>query len=169
MPQDQISKEIEAKFGNRLRSRVNGVLIENEKILMVKHHMGPERIFWSVPGGGMKFGTSAVDNLEREFLEETGLEIQIDSYLFVHEYLDPPLHAMEHFFLVKRTGGNLILGLDPEMEGGEQILLDIAWMDLDQLKKLPKDSLHPVFWGIKTLPDLGLWKGYFNFGNNSIK
>ena len=131
--------------------------------------MGPNRVFWSVPGGGMKFGTSAEENLKREFLEETGLEIQVDSYLFVHEYLDPPLHAMEHFFWVKKIGGELTLGQDPEMNDSKQILLDFAWMSIDQLKILPKDSLHPVFWGIKTLDDLGLWKGYFNFGNNSIK
>lgn len=169
MPKEQISKEIEAKFGNRLRSRVNGILIEEDRLLMVKHQMGRDRVFWSVPGGGMKFGTSATENLKREFLEETGLEIAVGTYLFVHEYLDPPLHAMEHFFEVKRIGGTIQLGTDPELPLTNQILLEFAWMTLDQIRLLPKDSLHPVFWGIKTLPDLGLWKGYFNFGNISIK
>jgi 8-oxo-dGTP diphosphatase len=169
MPRDNISKEIESKFGNRLRSRVNGVLIEDGKILMAKHLMGEDRIFWSVPGGGMKYGTSAPENLKREFLEETGLEIEVGSYLFVHEYLDPPLHAMEHFFEIRRTGGILRLGTDPELDHQGQILMELAWMDIKQLKNLPKESLHQVFWGIKTLPDLGLCKGYFNFGNISIK
>jgi len=169
MPEDKISKEIESKFGNRLRSRVNGILIEDGQILMAKHQMGKDKIFWSVPGGGMKFGTNALENLKREFKEETGLEVEILNYLFVHEYLDPPLHAMEHFFEVKRTGGKLLLGSDPELEEKNQILLDLVWMDLDQLKNIPKVSLHQVFWGIKSLPDLGLWKGYFNFGNISIK
>ncbi|TDQ19523.1 ADP-ribose pyrophosphatase YjhB (NUDIX family) [Algoriphagus boseongensis] len=169
MPQDQISKEIESKFGHRLRSRVNGILIEEDKILMVKHQMSENRVFWSVPGGGMKYGTSAPENLKREFLEETGLEIEIGPYLFVHEYLDPPLHAMEHFFEVRKLGGNLKLGIDPELDQNGQILLELTWMSTDQLKNLPKESLHQVFWGIKSLSDLGLWKGYFNFGNISIK
>jgi 8-oxo-dGTP diphosphatase len=169
MPKDKISKEIESKFGHRLRSRVNGVLIEENKILMAKHQMGEGREFWSVPGGGMKYGSSASENLQREFLEETGLVIEVGNYLFVHEYLDPPLHAMEHFFEVKKKSGHLMLGIDPELEQQGQILMELAWMDIGQIKNLPKESLHQVFWGIKTLSDLGLWKGYFNFGNISIK
>ena len=71
MSEDKISKEIESKFGHHLRIRVNGVLIEGNKILLVKHRMGSSRDFWSTPGGGMQFGSSAQENLVREFLEET--------------------------------------------------------------------------------------------------
>lgn len=169
MSKDEISKEIEAKFGNQLRTRVNGILIENDKILMVKHQMGNGRILWSVPGGGMNFGSNAKDNLIREYLEETNLEIEVGRYLFVHEYLKPPLHAMEHFFEVKRINGNVELGKDPELSGTNQILLEISWKSIFELKRIPNDSLHQVFWGIKSLSELGLWKGYFNFENISIK
>lgn len=169
MSSDQISKEIESKFGNRLRSRVNGILWEGDKILMVKHQMSEDRVFWSVPGGGMKYGTSAPENLKREYLEETGLEISVERYLFVHEYLSPPLHAMEHFFEVKKVNGTPSLGIDPELSGQKQILLDLAWMGLEDIQALPNRSLHQVFWGIKSIHDLGLWKGYFNFGNISLK
>ncbi|RIW13154.1 NUDIX hydrolase [Algoriphagus lacus] len=169
MPKDNISKEIEAKFGHQLRMRVNGILIEEDRLLMVKHRMGNGRILWSVPGGGMNFGSSASENLEREFLEETGLEVKIEKYLFVHEFLKPPLHAMEHFFLVKRTGGNVSLGKDPELSGENQILEEIAWIGINDLTQIPNESIHQVFWGINSLSELALWKGYFNFGNNSIK
>lgn len=169
MSKDNISKEIEAKFGNRLRTRVNGILIENDRLLMVKHQMGNGRILWSVPGGGMHFGSNASENLEREFLEETNLEVKVGNYLFVHEYLRPPLHAMEHFFEVKRIDGSVKLGKDPELSGDLQILLDVAWKSAQEIQAIPRGSLHQVFWGIKSLSQLGLWKGYFNFGNNSIK
>jgi 8-oxo-dGTP diphosphatase len=169
MSKDEISKEIEAKFGNQLRTRVNGVLIENDKLLMVKHRMGNGRTLWSVPGGGMNFGSSAKDNLKREFMEETNLEIEVSRYLFVHEYLNPPLHAMEHFFEVKRINGNVELGKDPELSVTNQILLEISWKTISEIKKIPKTSLHQIFWGIKSLSELGLWNGYFNFENISIK
>lgn len=149
--------------------RVNGVLIQDEKILMIKHLMSEDRVFWSVPGGGMIYGQSAPANLKREFLEETGLQISVNEYLFVHEYLDPPLHAMEHFFLVNAQGGNLKLGEDPELDSNEQILTELRWMSLIELHSLPKNTLHQIFWRIKSLKDLGKWKGYFNFKNNSIK
>jgi 8-oxo-dGTP diphosphatase len=169
MTSDQLNKEIEAKFGNRLRSRVNGILIEDGLILMIKHLMFDQREFWSVPGGGMKFGSDAEENLKREYLEETGLEVEIDQYLFVHEFLDPPLHAMEHFFKVNRISGIARLGKDPELSNQNQIIQELRWMTVEDIQMLPKHSLHRVFWGIKSLDELALWKGYFNFGNNSIK
>jgi 8-oxo-dGTP diphosphatase len=169
MAKDNISKEIESKFGNQLRVRVNGILIQNEKILMVKHLMGNGRVLWSVPGGGMIFGQNARNNLIREFSEETGLEVFVENYLFVHEYLDPPLHGMEHFFSVQKTGGQLILGTDPELFLNNQILAEIRWMDINELQLLPKEALHQIFWGIKSLKDLVLLRGYFNFENKSLK
>lgn len=166
---DKIAQEIESKFGNRLRTRVNGVLIQNEKILMVRHLMSENRIFWSVPGGGMDFGSDAHDNLRREFLEETGLDIEVGEFLCVHEFLKPPLHAIELFFEVKELGGKLRLGTDPELANEDQILSEIRWMSLKDLKKIPESSIHQVFKGIKSMEDIGLWKGYFNFGNKYLK
>lgn len=136
---------------------------------MVKHLMGNGNVLWSVPGGGMNFGQKAKENLIREFLEETGLEVVVEKYLFVHEYLDPPLHGMEHFFLVRNTGGELILGTDPELFLSNQILAEIRWMDINELQSLPKVALHQIFWGIKSLKDLVLLQGYFNFENKSLK
>lgn len=169
MSKDNITKEIESKFGNHLRMRVNGILIQDEKILMIKHLMGSGRILWSVPGGGMQFGQNAKSNLKREFEEETGLNVEVIDYLFVHEYLNPPLHALEHFFSVKWTNGDLKLGTDPELTAENQIINEIRWMSLKDIHSLPQNSLHQIFWGIKSLEAVGLYKGYFNFENISIK
>jgi ADP-ribose pyrophosphatase YjhB (NUDIX family) len=169
MSEDKISKEIESKFGHHLRIRVNGVLIEKNKILLVKHKMGTNRDFWSTPGGGMQFGSSAQENLVREFLEETGLKIEVEDFLFAHEYLDHPLHAIECFFAVKRISGTATLGEDPELAAADQILADISWMTLEELKCLDNKSIHPIFSRIKSLSELVLCKGYFNFENKYLK
>ena len=169
MSEDKISKEIESKFGNRLRIRVNGVLIEEKKILMVKHKMSAERDFWSTPGGGMQFGSTAQENLSREFLEETGLNIAVGEFLGINEYLAPPLHALECFFKVKRISGNATLGNDPELAPENQILSEIKWMTLSELQSLEKKTIHPLFLGIKSLEELVLCKGYFNFENKYLK
>lgn len=136
---------------------------------MINHKMSDEREFWSVPGGGMNYGQSAPDNLKREFLEETRLKVKVGKYLCVHEFLQPPLHAMEHFFEVELIDGNPVLGFDPELGKNEQILLDLRWMSFAELKTIPKINLHQMFWGIKSLEEIGKWKGYFNFENISIK
>jgi 8-oxo-dGTP diphosphatase len=165
----KLEKELINKFGGRLRTRVNGVLIEEDQILMIKHKMGENRYFWNVPGGGMKYGSSVDENLKREFLEETGLRIEIQNFICAHEYLEPPLHAIELFFLVKKVGGELKMGIDPELDQGKQLITEIAYLKLENLDLIKKQEKHPIFRGIKSLNDVGKWNGYFNFGNNSIK
>ena len=111
-----IKKRIVEHFGNRLRVRVCGICIEDQKVLLINHHsLNQNGDFWSPPGGGMDYSENAEECLKREFQEETGVEIEIEKFLFVHEYLSPPLHAIELFFLVKRISGEIELGYDPEM------------------------------------------------------
>lgn len=165
----KLEKELADKFGGRLRTRVNGILIQDNEVLMIKHRMSPDRFFWNVPGGGMKFGTSVEENLIREFEEETGLQIEIKTYICTHEYLEPPLHAIELFFEVEQTGGILRKGTDPELDKGKQLITDIGYLNLEKLSLIENREKHPLFWGIKSLNDVRKWNGYFNFGNNSIK
>lgn len=164
-----MEKEIVEKFGGRLRTRVNGVLIQNNEILLIKHRMDEDRYFWNVPGGGMEYGTSAVDNLKREYLEETGLHIQIDRYLGTYEHLSPPLHAIELFFEVSAIGGELIKGIDPELAADKQLITEISFLNLEKLALIKNTEKHRLFWGIKSFNDVRIWKGYFNFENNCIK
>jgi 8-oxo-dGTP diphosphatase len=54
---------------------------------------------------GLQYGESVNEALKREFLEETQTEITIGEMLFVNEFLEPPLHAIELFFKVEITQG----------------------------------------------------------------
>lgn len=164
-----LEKELVDKFGGRLRTRVNGILIQDNQILMIKHKMAADRFFWNVPGGGMKYGTNVSENLIREFKEETGLEIQVKDFVCAHEYLETPLHAIELFFMVEQIGGQLKMGLDPELELGKQLITEIDYLNLEKLSLIKNVEKHPLFWGIKSLNDVRKWNGYFNFENNSIK
>ena len=71
-------------------------------MLLVNHHsLNKGNDFWAPPGGGMDFGQSAEENLQREFLEDTGLKVDVEKFLCIHEYLKAPLHAIELIFKVK--------------------------------------------------------------------
>ena len=136
---------------------------------MIRHQMSNEKYFWSVPGGGMMYGEDAKENLKREFLEETGLVIVVGEYLFVHEFLDPPLHAIELFFEVRQTSGKLGIGIDPELETDQQIIKEVRFLSMEEIKKIPSDEKHALFGRINSLNDVRIWKGYFNFENKCIK
>jgi 8-oxo-dGTP diphosphatase len=156
-----MENKIIKKFGNRLRVRVSGILVEEERILLVRHKsLGRHGILWAPPGGGMKFGLSAGDNLTREFREETGLEIAVSNFLFVHEFLQPPLHAIELFFVVSRTGGTLLTGTDPEMAGEEQIIETVEFISFRDLADIERMQLHQVLRDVTSYNDLIRKSGY---------
>ncbi len=159
-----IQEEINQKYGKKLRVRVCGVLIEDEKVLLVHHRsLGAENSLWAPPGGGMEYGESAEAALKREFKEEVNLEIDIQQFLFVHEYLDPPLHGIELFFLVNRTAGQLSLGTDPEMTKKNQLLTHTGFYSLERFKPNKLSELHYVLQHVNNLEELINLKGYFKF------
>ena len=159
--QDIKSKIVE-QFGNRLRIRICGLCTENDEVLLVNHHsLNENGDFWGPPGGGMDFGTSAEENLKREFLEETGILIEIEKFLFVHEYLSPPLHAIELIFKVRRLQGETKIGHDPEMEEENQIIKDVRFIPFEEIRSIRKGSIHQLFLNAGSLDEIILRNGYF--------
>lgn len=161
---DQIRDRIVEEFGNKLRIRVCGICFEEDRILLVNHQsLNENGDFWAPPGGGMDFGQSAEENLLREFVEETGLVVEIDRFGFVHEYLSPPLHAIELFFIVRPIGGALKLGSDPEMGHDEQILKSIDYISFRDIKKMKTGSYHQLFNYAEDHKDLLEMNGFYPF------
>jgi 8-oxo-dGTP diphosphatase len=161
---DQIIK----KFGNHLRVRVSGVLIQDGRMLMVLHRtLGAEGLLWAPPGGGMNFGSNAVENLVREFREETGLIVECKRFLFINEYLAPPLHAMELFFEVRQTGGALFAGVDPEMPDENQIIEKTAFLSKEDISHIRKDQLHNIFRNIADPERILQMRGFHLMGDET--
>jgi 8-oxo-dGTP diphosphatase len=159
---EEIKNEIIHSFGNKLRIRVCGICIENNKILLVKHHsLGKGGILWAPPGGGIVFGETAEEALKREFIEETGLTISAEKFLCVNEYLTPPLHAIELFFLVKKIDGMLQTGVDPELHSDKQIITEVKWLSFEELNALPLETIHSILHGMDGPDQLLKQKGYF--------
>ncbi len=150
-------------YGNRLRVRVCGICIQDDQILLVRHtSVGSENTFWSPPGGGMDFGENAPAALVREFSEETGLEVEVGRMLFVSEFILPPLHAVEIFFKVEIVSGFMAKGFDPEFSAENQILQEVRYLTMKEIKQLPEIQVHNVFQKCETLNDLLLLQGYIN-------
>jgi ADP-ribose pyrophosphatase YjhB (NUDIX family) len=60
------------KFGlsnKKIRIRVAGLVVEENKILLIAHKKGNE-IYWLLPGGGVEYQESLDEALKREFFEE---------------------------------------------------------------------------------------------------
>lgn len=149
-------------YSGKVRVRAVGLLIENDKVLLLRHEgLGPAGHLWSPPGGGVDFGIDARETLKKEFLEETHLEVEIGSFLCINEHVDQRHHAVELFFQVKRLAGTLRLGHDPEQT--EQILSDIRFFSAADIRQLPPETVHSLFTRIEHLQDMLEWSGYYKF------
>jgi 8-oxo-dGTP diphosphatase len=136
---------VHKEFGGQVRTRVSGVLVEEGKMLLIKHKgLGDFGELWIPPGGGLVYGMSLEENLIREFKEETNLDVEVGEFLLMHEYKRPPLHAIELFFTVRRNGGGVKLGADPELSADHQIMTEIRFMGVEEIKKSNPAYFHRI-------------------------
>lgn len=165
-----MTNSIKEHYSGSVRVRGCGVLVEDDKILMVRHiGLGNEGHLWIPPGGGVEQGQSVEQTITREFKEETGLTVKIGEFLFINEFINDGLHALEIFFEVEREGGALQTGHDPEMDSADQIIDQVRFLSLEELHEEGCQKVHSRFCNLFSLKELRSQKGFFNFENNYLK
>lgn len=116
-----------------------------------------------MPGGGMEYGEDITETLQREFHEETGLIIEVGRFLFVYEYLNPPLHAVELYFEVHQAGGTLTTGIDPEVHEDSQHIMETKFVSFSELRIMDSAVKHEILRMVESGKDLLNLSGYFKF------
>ena len=88
--------------------RVTGVLLENDKLLLVKQQVHSGRT-WSLPGGRLEHGESLEAAIKREMKEETGLSVEPQRLLYVCDVLDAKAPLVHLTFLLRRVEGEIVI------------------------------------------------------------
>ncbi len=159
-----IEHNLRSPFEGKVRVRVCGLLFKLDTVLLIKHQsVGPLGYLWSPPGGGVEFGQSLNETLQREFLEETNLKIKVGNYLFTNEHIDSKHHAIEIFFQVHYLSGCLKLGHDPELSHENQMISDIHYFTQAELSSLPPKAMHGTLTKKKELEEILDLKGLTRF------
>lgn len=130
-----------AQFKNKVRVRVCGILEKNNEILVIRHRGLDDKDTWLTPGGGVNFGESIEKTLEREFKEETGLNISVSNFMCIKEYINNGFHAIELYYRVNYVNGTLKLGFDPELSNKNQIMKEIKYSQKKVVSKYLDISL----------------------------
>lgn len=118
------------KFRGRPRStipttRVSVIVIsDDKKILLVQHRKG-SRLYWVLPGGRLEYGETFQECAIRELKEETGLDIAVDSFLYLSEAIAPDRsrHIVNIYIKGRVVGGTMKLGDEPVLAGVDFIPL----------------------------------------------
>jgi ADP-ribose pyrophosphatase YjhB (NUDIX family) len=123
---------------------IGGVVIENERALLIKRGSEPLLGQWSIPGGTLELGESLQQGVARELLEETGLEVQVLDMIeaFDRIFLDPAAanardrsrpkyHYVIVDYLCERRAGEGRAGSD---------VTDIAYATEEELEKFQMTS-----------------------------
>lgn len=135
-----IDDTVKKLYSNRIRIRVCGICIENEQVLMVCHKgVINDNDVWLPPGGGMEESETIKEALIREFLEETGFRVEVGDFLYEHEFIHVPIHAIELYFSVKILSGELMKGTDPEVNHDAQIIKDVRWIPVKNREFFTED------------------------------
>ncbi|MFK7851115.1 MAG: HAD hydrolase-like protein [Akkermansiaceae bacterium] len=109
-----------------------GALIHDSdgNFLMIRTHKWSD--LWGIPGGKIERGESSQAALEREILEETGLEISDIRFVMVQDCIDSSeFMRPEHFLLLNYTAkaaSNSVI-LNDEAE-------EFQWLTLEEAKRL---------------------------------
>jgi len=111
---------------------VGAVVLDGDRVLLIRRGHAPLKGQWSLPGGGVEIGETLEQAVAREVLEETGLEIEVGPIVEVLDRIsrDADGRVEHHFVLVdfagRPSGGILRSASDAE---------DAAWVALADLAR----------------------------------
>jgi 8-oxo-dGTP diphosphatase len=137
------------EFPERPIVGVGGVVIEDERVLLILRGSEPLKGQWSIPGGTLELGETLMEGTARELKEETGLEVRVLEMIEVFERINfgrgadetwttpeersrPRFHFVIVDYLCQRVSGKAVAGGD---------VTDVAWAGEDELEKF---SLTPT-------------------------
>lgn len=135
---------------------VGAVIVQDNRVLLIRRGQPPLLGEWSLPGGHLECGETLRDATAREACEETGLTVETADLLGVYERIIREeggraqsgqngrirYHYVLIDFLCRPVAGNLQAGSDAA---------DVRWFARDELLalKLSADTLDVIDKGLK--------------------
>jgi len=119
---------------NNIRIRVAGVIISEDKVLLIAHKKNGD-VYWLLPGGGVDYGESLTEALERELYEELNIKIDVKDIAIVSDSIDPSgeRHVVNICFNCIYKSGEVKLGDDERLH-------DFCYFPKDEIANL---TIHP--------------------------
>lgn len=123
------------KENNWFRYRTGGIIIHNGKMLFVKSKIGG---YYYMIGGGVHLGETSSDCMEREILEEAGIQAKVDHLAVICENFfkghggiidGMDCHTVELYYYMNLTDEQQKFCRE-QTDNGEQLV----WIDISELE-----------------------------------
>lgn len=105
------SKELEnfLKYGKKPMIAVDGIIVMNEKIVLVKRKNPPFENCFALPGGFVEYGEKTENAILREIKEETNLNCKVKKILGVYsdKERDPRWHVISIVYELEVLNGKI--------------------------------------------------------------
>jgi ADP-ribose pyrophosphatase YjhB (NUDIX family) len=129
---------------------VGAIIIEGDRVVLVKRAHPPLQAEWSIPGGVLEVGELVREAAIREAREETGLVVETDELLGVYDRVlrNPEKRVQYHYvlidFLCRRVAGDLAAASDAA---------EVRWFTREELPglRLVQDTLDVIGKGFAKL------------------
>lgn len=126
---------------------IGAVIVDGDKVVLIKRGQEPLAGHWSLPGGAVELGEALEDCVRRELLEETGLEVEVGPVVEVFDRItrDEQGLVSYHFVLVDYlcwpVGGELRAASD---------VADVALVSRDELERygLTEKAMEVILRGL---------------------
>lgn len=132
-------------MNSSIRIRAAIAVINKNKILLSPHYLEDGKIRWYLPGGGVDVFENLENAAVREFKEETGFKVKIDSLIDISEKIDKTKnwHSITISYQGTIVGGDLTTE-EHEIYGSKEP----KWFDLESISKIdcyPPSAVKKVF------------------------
>ena len=114
--------------GQRPVLGVGAVVVDHDRLLLVRRGHGPAAGVWSVPGGRVEAGETLAEAVTRELREETGLEGVCGPLIGWVERFFPEDHFVILDFEVT------LVGEDQPVAGDDAA--EVAWVELHEVGEM---------------------------------
>ncbi|MGD2246969.1 MAG: NUDIX hydrolase [Candidatus Methanofastidiosia archaeon] len=115
-----------------VRLTVDGVIVEEGKILLIERGNEPYKGLWALPGGFVEYGETTEKAVVREVKEETGLLCNIKKLVGVYSdpERDPRGHTVSIVYMLTGGTGDISAGDDA---------VKARWFPVDKLPEVAFD------------------------------
>ncbi|MCB1193898.1 MAG: NUDIX hydrolase [Leptospiraceae bacterium] len=115
----------------KLRVRVAAIIYNSSGEILLIQQKKKNKLYWLLPGGGIEFGETAINALERELKEELNLTLKSADFLFINESIDPEgnRHLIQLVFQTQVDDS-------PKIPEQDKTIQDFRFFRVDELEGL---------------------------------